>query len=314
METFANELSFGVVAADKVKAREHMRSLIETIRAAHRLGVDRTLRTVRMFASYYIAPEYPIAAWLSDNQVLQEERQFFKAVAAKAPFADDLFYAAQKEEEFVCEIDGVEAIGLGAALLTQSIAISYAAATKFLEDPVQIRVLATECGDVKEYEADVCCLSSPAQVKSREEWIISAIQSVTKTVTGESLVQGLSVQFPNLVFCEKATAFLKAMTGNEVFFQIVVRHLGVLNAAVQKLVNGCLPPVSIRWSNESSQTMRNGELKEMRTFRCPDNVYRVMEAHSKIIGANIRIHFLINVDNSTAYVGYIGAHLPTSRE
>jgi hypothetical protein len=58
--------------------------------------------------------------------------------------------------------------------------------------------------------------------------------------------------------------------------------------------------------------MANDELRRLREFVGPDGVLYLMSAHTKLIGANIRIHFLAAESTRSALVGYIGPHLATS--
>lgn len=66
----------------------------------------------------------------------------------------------------------------------------------------------------------------------------------------------------------------------------------------------------LRMSMESTETMKNKELKKIREFTFFDGVKRCCELHAKISRNAYRIH--IFPENKQIYVGYIGPHMETS--
>jgi hypothetical protein len=260
-----------------------------------------------------IAPNYRISQWLNDQGVPVEERVFIKTVATKGPYLEQTFMDASilRGGEYVCTYQGEPALGLGAAHLLNAPALSYAAATCFGTDPVTIAITAQVEAELSEYEVEVCSLSSVSQVEARTEWLRLRVSQENEVGNGPELLARIGARYPRLLFCERAVSYITSLSGRERFFNTLVRQLDSLNSSLRSWTTGPFRP-GVLWSSESTQTMDNPTLRGMREFRCPDGHYRLMPSHTKIIGENIRIHYLEIERNRTAYIGYIGAHLATS--
>jgi hypothetical protein len=116
--------------------------------------------------------------------------------------------------------------------------------------------------------------------------------------------------FPNLMFCDGAARTLQALSGKEPYFTQICRHLFVLNSfCADWPAQGLIALKEISWSDESSSTLNNDDLRSKREFNCPDGVRRLFTRHTKPTGGNIRIHFLPFSDQGKIMIGYIGPHL-----
>ena len=312
MEITVNELSACGAYGSPQDSRAGMRNLIEVSRAVFRIGAERTLRTTSDFMGRELARGYRVAQWLNDRTVDREERLFFKAIATKAPFLDELMAQAEEEQGVVLEFvfDAMAASGLGMAYLWDAPAVSLDGDARFRGDTVAVLLRSLGSADMLlEEEVEVCCLSCLPQVESRRGWIVSRIQREVKT--GEDLFGRGEVLLPNLQFCDDAPRQLRSLSGREPCFHQVCRHLFALNEYVGGWCGGAFSMAGITWSEESEETLHHPEYGPMRRFTCPDGSEQTFSLHTKPSGGNVRIHFLPVQEKRQAYVAYIGPHLPT---
>jgi hypothetical protein len=315
MEIALNELSCEPIPPHKATAQEHMSRFVAVIRALARYGVKRSLRTLRTFLDQQLAPGYVVAQWLNDKSVEAEERIFIKTIATKAPYLSDILdsIAEQQNRVFSFSYEGSDAVGLGVAYLLDCPAASLGCNEKCLRDPVTIRMGSLDdSGDIVEQVVDVCCVSSVEQVAARGGWLRQRIDRENEVTDGEELWQKRGSAWPNLVFAGAVQAQVAELTGGEQFFSQLVRHLDVLNDAVGDWHGGKFILNGVVWSYESESTMKRPELVELRKFEFPDGQHRTCEAHTKLLGANYRIHFAVDQGERQAYIGYIGKHLRTA--
>lgn len=312
MEIAVNELSACGAYNSPQEARAGMRRFIDVSRAVFRLGAERTLRTTSDFMGRELARDYPVARWLNDGVVDREERLFFKVIATKPPFLDDLMAQAEERQGTVLEFefDEIRALGLGMAYLWDAPAVSLDGDERFRRDMVAVSSRSFGNTEVLlEEEVEVCCLSRLPQVESRKGWIASRIQREVKT--GEDLYRRREVLLPNLLFSDDAPRQLCDLNGRESFFQQVCRHLFVLNEYVGGWYGGAFSMAGIAWSEESEETLHHPEYGPMRRFACPDGNEQTFSLHTKPSGGNVRIHFFPIREKQQAFVAYIGPHLPT---
>jgi hypothetical protein len=315
MEILFNDLSCEPIAADRYAARVHMAQFILVVRHLTALGAQRTVRMLKHSLQQPLSSDYRIAQWMNDTDVDQVERVFFKTVAAKAPYADDILAEYERENNSLFEFDhaGIPAIGLGVAYLVDSPAISLAGAAHRFPDPTQIRYRAAEGnGNFIEKTVSVCCLTTRDHVVDREPWLRERISRENTISTGLELWGKRSAVWPNLRFCESTRGALEALHGNEQFFEGILRHLHAINRGIVQSDDGPLQLPGVKWSYESGPTMNNPKMAAMRQFVCPDGITRLCEPHTKLIGANLRIHFCPMQTEQIAYIGYVGGHLPTA--
>ena len=242
------------------------------------------------------------AQWLNDEtQVPKDDRVFFKTIAAKAPFISDVCSAAVQELGFECEFrfEGEAAEGLGAAHLLDSAAVSLPC-RRFACDPVFLQVTCLDEEGLIEYFVPVCCLSSVDQVRRREKWLRDRLLLESPIGDGDELWSGRTLHFPRLIFCASTEDFVRSLSGKELHFRQILRHLTALNRYLLTWTDGEFALTGVDWSYESTATMNRAELAALRTFTCPDNVSRRFSPHTKLHGANLRIHFESRQDNRWA--------------
>jgi hypothetical protein len=313
MDLVFNELSAQVAAPTITDSRESMAQLLKVVRQACKYGSSRTLRTTRDLLHQPLARGYLMSQWLNDCKVDIEQRRFFKAIATKAPYLEQILGMEEDNQQAVFEFlhNKERALGLGVALLWESPALSLPGDSRFANDPVAITVRTLDETRETEQQAEVCCLSTVEQVVSRKTWLKARIQRDIRN--GSDLWRMRHQLFPQLIFCASTERQITNLHGQEPYFQQVCRHLFVINTHFAEWTDGPLELQGIAWSEESKETLGHPQYGPTRRFVCPDGVERMFSLHSKPTGGTIRIYFLPIPNTKQAYVGYIGPHLPTIR-
>lgn len=321
MDLAVNELAFEFACNSQHDAKQRMVRLIATIRALTKLGFTRRLWVPEAFMGIELSEGYLFAQWLNDQTIEREERIFIKTVISSGPYLEQTIQneIINRGGTFDFEHEGKTAKGLGLGWLRNGPVVSVENAPPFETDPVTIQVASDqENGDDFEVEdCEVCCLTFTEQVTAREDWIGNRL--ATTYSSGVDLIDRIADDFGCLTFCENAVSQIKSLSGSEQWFGTMVRHFNAINSAIENWKDGPFQMAALTWSGESNATMNaeNGRLGKMRNFKCPDGISREMRRHSKIHGANIRIHFLPFVKNQgektvkSCFIGYVGPHLET---
>jgi len=263
-----------------------------------------------------LAPNYLLAQWFNDDGVDRDARRFFKAVATKAPHLDDIMrgLSENRRTDFDFRFDGQPAVGLGVAYLLDGPAASLGIVDAFRSDPVAIDLCSLDSeGQFRQETVSVCSIVTPEQVAARADWIRERIEAERRAlrgmVNGEQLWERKEHRWPHLVFCERVRPQVLQLHGTELFFAQIIRHLDLLEGATEAWDGGKFPLRGVAWSYESASTMNDHDLAALRKFAFPDGLVRVCSPHTKILGANIRIHFYPDLGRRTTYIGYVGPHL-----
>lgn len=99
VEMVLNDLSLLSPVSDRGTARKLMTDLISVISTAKISGV-KILRTQNNLYDLTLSPDYPIASWLNDGQVEQEERSFFlRQLDIRTPLLAEITDPTVQEEE-----------------------------------------------------------------------------------------------------------------------------------------------------------------------------------------------------------------------
>lgn len=318
MDLVVNELAFEHPCDSELDAKNRMVTLIATIRSLTGLGFAKRLCVTKEFLSIELFNGYPVTRWLNDRTIPQTERMFVKTILSTAPYLEDMIETQilQRNGVFDFEHEGKTAKGLGLAWLMDGPAVSVKDAPPFENDPVTIQVASqTEESSEDEFDIDnydVCCLTFPHQVERRKAWLEERVARSKLCSSGPEFIATKDKLFPNLIFCESSVKQISNLSGSEPWFGNLLEHCQALNDSIGNWADGEFKLDGIDWSDESTQTLKNGELAAIRTFKCPDGEFRLMSRHTKIKFANIRIHFLPVQATKTCFVGYIGTHLETS--
>ena len=309
MDLFFNELSCSSLSESLQEARKRMAFLVSVLRAAKDIGI-RSLRTMRSFKNAALSYNYTVGAWLQDVQVGREERVYLKTVAGYSPYIEELFESRENEDKGAYEFsfDGTEALGMGTAYLMDSACLSIKGDDRFQASSTRL-VVTHLCshGEIETSEVEVINFARVDHVSGHKEWVMERV--VHEIQNGKQFWAAKEQFFPRLIFCQNTEQVVKAYTGREIFFPQLCRHLFVLNFCLSRWTSGDFNLEGIDWSTESKKTLTHKKYRDMRAFLCPDGQARLFSYHSKLVGANQRIHFFPLHDLKKAYVGYIGRHL-----
>ncbi|MEO5377509.1 MAG: hypothetical protein H7832_06975 [Magnetococcus sp. DMHC-6] len=310
MELIFNELSLSHLASTPTEARARVETFINTLRAAFQNGISRQLRTQEAFKESLLSEGYSWHDWLRDPAVSKENKLYFKGLATRAPFLDGL---KEKQDlatghEFYFADQPVD--GLGAAFLTDGLAISLLSENKWDQPFIAIKILELqENGVLSEYNKNVHHASKPDHMTlDHRAWIQAWIKK--SVATGEELWKKSPTYFPSLVFCpsvKEQMQHLQLSTVNK-----ILRGLRCLENYCQTWTSGGFNQDKLRClsSPESESTLN--QFGQERTFNDPDGKSHLFSYHVKL-GDSDRIYFNPDIGPGKILIGYIGPHLRTKR-
>jgi len=145
VEMVLNDLSLLSPVSERGTARQLMTDLIDVLSTAVRFGV-RTLRTRDNLYDLMLAPSYPIAAWLNDNQVEREERSFLRTLGTKTPLLAEITDPSVQEEESLADFKHQDesAYALGIAYLLNALAVSFHSESRWNCDNLDLEITRLE--------------------------------------------------------------------------------------------------------------------------------------------------------------------------
>lgn len=309
MEPVLNERSLEPAA---VPALERAISLSAVLKKLNALGFPRVLRHTRDALEREIEPGVSFKAWLF-QKAPPDLKRFLAGPLQRAPFVTDLLKRQEDDRGALLEAscDGVPAHGASLAYLHDAPAVALRGTPRWEVDPLSVLFRAVdEDGRLTEKVVGVIHLWRPEQVDAREKLLR---ERVLRAVSGgDELWRRRCDLFPRLDFCETVEPQVRGLTGHEFFFQRVVLALACLDAALAQWTAGPLHP-GMDHSSESNSTLNHGTYGPMRDFPCPDQQTRRFKNHLKLFSNNWRIYYLEtrSAAGGRAFVGYVGAHLPT---
>lgn len=313
MDQLLNELSVSGRHVDKYAADAAMLDLCEASDALCRIGYGNAVKTPRDFANMALAPDYPVRKWFVDRDLPQENRdrrRLFLTRCTKAPYLEELHQEAdiQDIEEF--RFQEKAALGLTLAHLWGCPALSLAGDERFPANTVMLSWRRfTEREEWEEREFPVPLLRCRADVERGAEEFCNALPS-PELRTGRAVLAHAPQVFPSLVFSRNAEGQIRRLSGGEIYFPEIVRHLKELDKAMRR-GDAEFQPSDIDYApTESGATSRNPQCRAARTFRFPDGRERICLAHSKIHTAYRRIYVFPDMEDRVVYVGHAGEHLP----
>jgi putative addiction module killer protein len=190
LEMILNERSLNSPAANIPTAQQWMSQLIQTIRAAQKLGVT-TVRTHSDLNSAFLAADYSIAQWRNDRTVDREVQRFFKSLQTKSPFIDPLTEPELQGQANLSDFSHNEfpVIGLGVAILLNALSISLPAAPEWQEPYLQIHhsFLDPDTDEIQSQRCDCPHASQPEHLELHKSWIEERISLIPWTVTDNLL-------------------------------------------------------------------------------------------------------------------------------
>ena len=187
-----NERSFDIPAENSSIAQQWMIQLIETIRAAQKLGLS-TLRTHTDLNTVLLAENYSIVQWRNDRSgnVDREAQRFFRSLQTKSPFIDPLNEPEVQEQnalsEFICH--DLSVLGLGIAYLLDNLALSFPSADCWNVTHLKIQhdFLDSETNELIRKDIHHPHASHPNHLNNHHDWIADRTGSDQWTLTDQAL-------------------------------------------------------------------------------------------------------------------------------
>jgi hypothetical protein len=320
LELVVNELSFrqlnsaGSAAPDIYTARVWMSQFTGTIRAARQMGFG-TVRTEKGFAVLELSPGYSMPQWRNDPDVNRDEKVFLSSMTAKSPYLDgvldEIAEAAERME--VC-VDGSPSSGLLAALLLDAIAVSWPSHNIWASHLLvaEFRQLSLE-GELLQREVELRHASVSHHWETHRAWIEQKRRA--SLTNGQELWAKAQEFFPYLEFCGNAEVQICALTGNEKYFDWVVRCFTLANLQCSQWTTGLFPHSLLPGpaTGESLSVHDDPKLRAMRVFRMVSGKMAMFEHHMKNNAENKRIHYFADNVRRKVCIAYLGDHLPTAR-
>jgi len=305
-----NHLSLGTPAAEERIARELMSELIRTMKTAVNLGV-KILRTQDNIFYLILAQDYPVARWLNDNQVSQDDRDFLLTLSIQTPPIADIIDPELENRVDLSEFryQGALATELGIAYLLDALAVSLLSEPRWDCSHLELEIERLEDDELIDDRAEIVHASRSIHVQEHADWIKKRIR--TEVPDGSDLWNRRDELFPHLEFCDRIYEQMQDLrTGNPMLGQ-VVKRLFELEEYCQNWTSGSFNSDNLpRASPESEITLQ--QFGKEHTFRCPDGAERIFSWHLRIT-KSWRLHFSTALGPGKIIVGHIGHHLSTKR-
>jgi putative addiction module killer protein len=172
LEMVLNERSLDTLANNIPTAQQWMAQLIDTIRAAQKLGLAG-MRTHSDLNSALLAADYSIAQWRNDKNVDRDTQRFFRSLQSKYPFIDILTESDLQNQvdlaDFSC--NDLSVVGFGIAHLLDTLAVSFPSAALWEQPHLQISYSFLDADEIQTQRIDRPHASHPEHLKIHKAWI-----------------------------------------------------------------------------------------------------------------------------------------------
>lgn len=319
MEIILNELSLTVSDVPLPARLNALRSVVD---ALGRCGVEgKAIRCTRDALQRHVSPGQPLFEGLKSSGRADRDRelkQWLQSKLSRAPFVEDLYGPHEVEGAVVFRWRSEIALGAGLAILQRSTLVSLFGTVAFDADILMIeeeRLTLAEAVDVRTHEVEN--FAEVAHVEGRREALERRIAGAIRS--GAQLVREAEQRFSRVILCEGARKQLEQLSGAEIYFSEVCRHLRVLHEAALNWCPGApFDPRSVEaidWARTESESTID-QFGEQRDFLCPDGIKRRFLPHTKIRRGNQRIHVLLETKKGEmrVLIGYVGTHLDIASE
>lgn len=338
-----NELSYPF--KNKYAANEGIKTFIKTFAAASSLGINQLRLHKKIGENLYnleLAPGYYISHWLhssphtgkqpkekssprpgktTEDEALNEDlRNRFKEILTTSPMITDnepIEKETNERSTFEISIPGnsklIEAEGLGAAFLLDTIALSFLSGDFWNTHKIEKLkhyYLKDDGSEIIDF-VEVRHTSRPEHMQHHKEWFEK--KKLASLKASSELWERREEFFPHLVLCGSVEQQLTKHYGvQSKYFTQIVERLKQLDKFAGEWTSGGwsdkdLKHYGLNVSGESEQTMQ--KYGRERRFRLPNGRKESFEKHIKT--GDLRFHFYADEENHRIYVGYIGPHLRT---
>ena len=311
LEMVFNELSLGTslgnhaVVTDKQKAREVMSIFINTLSTAVNSGVT-TLRTQIDIYSIVLAPSYPVANWVNDANIDEDERIFLLTLETERPLLANLTDPKIKNQIdlFECQHNGNDANGLGIAYLLEALPVSLISDLQWDCSSLTLEITQLdEQDDLVEEEVEIVHASRNEHIKEHANWIQNRIR--TSVRDGVDLWQRREELFPHLEFCESVEPQICSLLAGYPMLTQVTKRLFELEEAAKSWTAGGFDLETIPSKATPESDSRLQQFSDRLTVRCPDGLNRLFSLHVRMTPGAWRLYFF-PLTPGRIIVGYIG--------
>lgn len=323
-----NELS-RQLAPDEQTARDWMSIFAQSLKKAQEHNI-RSFRTDFLFSQIELTEGYPIEKWFNDTAVDEPTREFIRDITSTFqlinPFLSDQSdddEVVKRSNRLVGTYHGDFATGLTYAYMLEGIAISIPSHTKWDTHHLTLDILEEQDGQPDiERHVTVLHAANSTHFPPHSDWIAERLRY--SVGNGSVLLNKLAQWYPHLVFCDNARNQIKKLRGDATLQKVIERLFDLEKFAADWDIGEGFPEEAIRSATyETNATLQ--EHGRDRNFVCPDGETRLFSYHLKATAMNkaLRIHVWPDVEAILGYtpdqkrkilVGYIGDHLPTSRD
>jgi hypothetical protein len=319
MDPILDETSLAPCASRGPGAR--IAALAATLKALDGVGLPRVLRSVRRAPDIDIGDGSGLRSWCFRFRqgVDRDAGVFLAGRLGKQPFVDGpggLFGAAEGSRVVVPRARGADALGLGLVALEGGVGVALGSAAIPAGGRVAVELTSLDDDGGERCDVlDALCVVRETEVASHRATLVDALDG--GITDGPTLLARAPEMFPLLRFGARARVQIAELSGNEVVFRQLLRHLRALHGGAVAWTNGPFEPASkIAWSQESRLTLDDGKLGPLRDFPVPDGFAEFRwSLHTKLTGgAEARLYFSPErvPDGPVVLIGYFGKKIPTA--
>ncbi len=308
MDLYFNELSTKQ-APSKETALLWMDRLTVLFKAAIKEGF-KILRTTENFVVSPLAPGYLINDWLNDGSIDFETRLLFKSKVSRSPFIESLLKGEENERQQLNEYyyNQHPALGLGAAFIYDSVAVSFDNCDEWDRHGIQLGVTSySEDDEIHESEETVSHASRLSHLESLGTWLLE--RKKQDIPNGELLWLNRNSYFPHLIFCEAIENQVNIFSGSEPEFHAIVKRLYQLEEYCANWDSGGFDPELIPSKVTPESASRLQQFRKQLNIVCPDGGSREFSLHLRFTPGAGRIHFAPEHSSKKNYIGYIGSKI-----
>lgn len=265
------------------------------------------LKTTEAFVSIALSPGYKLIDWIYDDSVDRDTRLLFKTKVSKSPFIESLL--TQKEDEqnqlFEFKYKNLNAAGLGAAYLFDSLAVSFDNAGEWDNHLIELDVTeASEEGQIIQSKKEVKHSSKTLHLDRLNDWLEEKKKFYIPN--GKLLWLKKKEFFPHLVFCKSIENHAASLSSNQPEFQSILRRLHELESFCSTWESGVFTGEKLPSKVTPESESRLARFKEKLTIICPDGKARLFSWHGRYTPGAGRIYFYPDNSQKIIYIGYIG--------
>ena len=319
LEMVFNELSswtkspYEPVTTDRQKARDIMSIFVKTLSTAVNSGV-KTLRTQSDIYAIILSPSYPVANWVNDNDIDEDERNLFLALETERPLLANLIDEKIKNQAdcFECKQNGKEAKGLGMAYLLEALPVSFNSDQQWDSSYLTLDITQLDENDENnelkliEERLKIVHASRSQHIQEHSSWIENRIRNGVRD--GEDLWQRRDELFPHLGFCQAVQPQICGLRSGDPMLTQVSKRLLELEKSSQNWTEAGFKLDTIPSKSTPESQSRLQKFKNQLTIQCPDSELRLFSLHLRMTPGAWRLYFF-PLTPGTILIGYVDQKL-----